>query len=215
MERKTNLTFTKEEIFIYLIYTVGIIGHLTSSLLNYMKLLTPLTLLITGGVVLFSSLSKANKNFLAWIILTYVTTFSLEVIGVKTGLVFGSYWYGDTLGLKFLDVPVIIGFNWTMVILGAILLSEKFLNKRVMIIISASLMATVFDFFMEPSAIKLGYWNWSDSSVPLQNYFAWFFISMLFTILYFRMNIKLKSDLPIKFFATQFIFFIILFVFMR
>lgn len=215
MERKTNLTFTKEEIFIYLIYTVGIIGHLTSSLINYMKLLTPLTLLITGGVVLFYSLSKANKNFLAWIILTYVTTFSLEVIGVKTGLVFGSYWYGDTLGLKFLDVPVIIGFNWTMVILGAILLSEKFLNKKVLTIISASLMATVFDFFMEPSAIKLGYWNWSDSSVPLQNYFAWFFISMLFTILYFRMNIKLKSDLPIKFFATQFIFFIILFVFMR
>lgn len=215
MERKTNLTFTKEEIFIYLIYTVGIIGHLTSSLINYMKLLTPLTLLITGGVVLFSSLSKSNKNFLAWIILTYITTFSLEVIGVKTGLVFGSYWYGVTLGLKFLDVPVIIGFNWTMVILGAILLSEKFLNKKVLTIISASLMATVFDFFMEPSAIKLGYWNWSDSSVPLQNYFAWFFISMLFTILYFRMNIKLKSDLPIKFFATQFIFFIILFVFMR
>lgn len=215
MERKKNLNLSKEEIFIYLIYTVGIIGHLTNSLLNYMKYLTAFTLLLTGGVVLFTTIKEASKKFLSWIIVTYITTFSLEVIGVKTGLVFGSYWYGDTLGLKLFNVPVIIGFNWTMVILGAILLSEKFFNKKLLVVFSASIMATTFDFFMEPTAIKLGYWNWSDIFVPLQNYLAWFIISTVFTILYFRMNIKLKSDLPIKFFLTQFVFFIILFVFMR
>ncbi|AFH48105.1 Hypothetical protein IALB_0393 [Ignavibacterium album JCM 16511] len=215
MERKKNIILSKEEIFIYLIYTVGIVGHLTEPLVKYMKLLTPLTLLLTGGVVLFSSMANAKNNFLMWIILTYVITFSLEVIGVKTGLVFGSYWYGDTLGYKVLDVPLIIGFNWTMVILGAILLSEKLFDNKFLVVISASIMATLFDFFMEPTAIKLGYWKWSEISVPVQNYFAWFVISLMFTLLYFRMSIKLNSDLPIKFFVTQFIFFIILFVFMR
>lgn len=215
MERKKTLRLSKEEIFIYLIYSVGIAGHLTHSLLNYMKFLTPLTLLLTGGLVLFSSLNNASKNYLIWILITYIITFLLEVIGVKTGLIFGSYWYGETLGLKFLDVPVIIGFNWTMVILGAILLSEKFFSRKIFILLSASLMATLFDFFMEPSAIKLGYWNWSDVSVPLQNYFAWFLISLIFSIIYFRMDIKLNTDLPIKFFLTQFVFFITLFVFMR
>lgn len=215
MEVKKIIRLTKEEIFIYLIYSVGIAGHLTNSLVNYMKLLTPLTLLLTGGVVLFSSLKHSSKNYLFWILITYITTFALEVIGVKTGLVFGSYWYGETLGLKVLDVPVIIGFNWTMVILGAILLSEKFFSRKIFILISASLMATLFDFFMEPSAIKLGYWNWSGISVPLQNYFAWFIISFIFSNIYFRMNIKVTSDLPIKFFVTQFVFFITLFVFRR
>lgn len=215
METTKNINLKKEEIFIYLIYTVGIIGHLTSPLLTYMKLLTPFTLLLTGGVVLVSSMNKASKNFILWVAVIYITTLLLEVIGVKTGLVFGSYWYGDTLGFKFLGVPMIIGFNWTMVILGAILLSEKIFKEKIFIIISASVMATIFDFFMEPTAIKLGYWNWSNVSVPIQNYLAWFFISLAFTILYFRMSIKLKSDLPIKFFATQFIFFIILYVFMR
>lgn len=215
METKKNINLTKEEIFIYLIYIVGIIGHLTSPLLTYMKLLTPFTLLLTGGVVLFSSMNKASKNFILWVAVTYIITLLLEVIGVKTGIIFGSYWYGDTLGFKFLGVPMIIGFNWTMVILGAILLSEKIFNKKIFIIISASVSATIFDFFMEPTAIRLGYWNWSKISVPIQNYLAWFIISLAFTILYFRMNIKLNSDLPIKFFATQFIFFIILFVFMR
>lgn len=215
MERKKTLKLSKEEIFLYLIYTVGVIGHLTNALLDYMKLLTPLTLLLTGGVVLFSTIKNSKNNFIIWAIVTYIITFLLEVIGVKSGIIFGSYWYGETLGAKFLNVPLIIGFNWIMVILGAILLTEKILNNKILITITASLLATIFDFFLEPTAIKLGYWNWTDISVPLQNYFAWFVISLLFTILYFKMSIKVKTDLPIKFFLTQLIFFLILFGFMR
>lgn len=215
MERKKNLKLSKEEIFIYLIYFVGIVGHLTNPLLAYMKLLTPMTLLLTGGVVLFSTLKNSKTDFLICIIITYITTFTLEVIGVKTGLIFGSYNYGNTLGLRIFEVPLIIGFNWTMVILGVILLSEKIFTNKILIAISAALMATIFDYFMEPSAIKLGYWSWSDISVPLQNYFAWFLISFVFTILYLLMKIKIETELPIKFFLTQFIFFVVLFGFMR
>lgn len=215
MERKKTLKLSKEEIFLFLIYTVGIIGHLTNALLDYMILLTPLTLLLTGGIVLLSTINNSKKNFIIWAIVTYIITFTLEVIGVKSGMIFGSYRYGDVLGVKFLNVPLIIGFNWIMVILGAILLTEKILNNKFLITITASLLATIFDFFLEPTAIKLGYWNWSDTSVPLQNYFAWFIISLLFTVLYFKMKINVNTDLPIKFFLIQFIFFIILFVLMR
>lgn len=215
MERKKTLKLSKEEIFLFLIYTVGIIGHLTNVLLDYMILLTPLTLLLTGGIVLLSTIKNSKNNFIIWAIVTYIITFTLEVIGVKSGMIFGSYSYGDVLGVKYLNVPLIIGFNWIMVILGAILLTEKILNNKFIITITASLLATIFDFFLEPTAIKLGYWNWSDTSVPLQNYFAWFIISLLFTVLYFKMKINVKTDLPIIFFLIQFIFFIILFVLMR
>ncbi|MCA2004179.1 MAG: carotenoid biosynthesis protein [Ignavibacterium sp.] len=215
MERKKNLKLSKEEICIYLIYFVGIAGHLISPLLAYMKLLTPIALFITGGIVLFSTLKNSNTYLLVWLIITYITTFILEVIGVKTGLIFGSYSYGNTLGLKIFDVPLIIGFNWTMIILGVILLSEKFFTNKILITLSASLIATIFDYFMEPSAIKLEYWNWTDIMIPLQNYLAWFLISFVFAALYLRLRIKIETDLPIKFFLTQFIFFLILFGFMR
>lgn len=215
MERKKNLKLSKEEIFIYLIYFVGIVGHLISPLLAYMKLLTPIALFLTGGIVLFSTLKNSNTYLLVWLIITYITTFILEVIGVKTGLIFGSYSYGNTLGLKIFDVPLIIGFNWTMIILGVILLSEKFFTNKILITLSASLIATIFDYFMEPSAIKLEYWNWTDIMIPLQNYLAWFLISFVFAALYLRLRIKIETDLPIKFFLTQFIFFLILFGFMR
>lgn len=215
MERKKTFNLTKEELFIYIIYLVGIIGHLIPSLIVYMKMLTPLTLLLTGGVVFISTLNKSESNFLYWAVITYLITFSLEVIGVKTGIVFGSYWYGDTLGLKFLNVPLIIGFNWILVILGAIILCLKYIKNPVYISLISALLATLFDFFLEPTAIKLGYWNWSSVFVPIQNYLAWFIISLLFAVLYFQMKIKVRNDLPAKFFLTQLLFFITLFFLMR
>lgn len=215
MERKKTFNLTKEELFIYIIYLVGIIGHLIPSLIVYMKMLTPLTLLLTGGVVFISTLNKSESNFLYWAVITYLITFSLEVIGVKTGIVFGSYWYGETLGLKFLNVPLIIGFNWILVILGAIILCLKYIKNPVYISLISALLATLFDFFLEPTAIKLGYWNWSSVSVPIQNYLAWFIISLLFAVLYFQMKIKVRNDLPAKFFLTQLLFFITLFFLMR
>jgi len=215
MERKKTLAISKEEIFLYIIYTVGVIGHLTAPLQSYMKMLTPLTLLLTGGIVLLTAIKNSKQVFLLWAVVTYIITFSLEVIGVKTGLIFGAYWYGETLGVKFLNVPLIIGFNWIMIILGAIILSEKFITNKIMVSLSAAILATLFDVFLEPTAIRFGYWNWSDISVPIQNYVAWFFISLLFSVLYFSMRIKVNTDLPVKFFLTQFVFFIILYFFMR
>ena len=39
---------------------------------------------------------------------------------------------------------------------------------------------TIFDLFMEPAVIKLGYWQWLNGTIPFQNYLAWFVISALF-----------------------------------
>lgn len=43
---------------------------------------------------------KPQKNFLLWFFIIYILTFSLEVAGVKTGLIFGDYFYGNNLGFK-------------------------------------------------------------------------------------------------------------------
>lgn len=219
-------------------YAVGIAGHLIDTTLQLMKTLTPFTLLLTGGVVLFYSIKnseqisnkipnefnstlnritpeKINSQLVSWVILTYLITFFLEVIGTKTGIVFGSYQYGNTLGLKLFDVPLIIGFNWVLVVIGAILLAKKFFNDEIFIALATGLFAVIFDFFLEPIAIKLDYWNWQNNQIPLQNYAAWFVIAFLFSILFQKMKIEIKSDLAKKYFLTQLIFFLSLFLFMR
>ena len=40
-----------------------------------------------------------------------------EAIGVNTGLLFGTYEYGANLGFKIFGVPLIIGVNWTVLII--------------------------------------------------------------------------------------------------
>lgn len=196
-------------------YAVGVISHLIDYLLPLMKTLTPFTLLLTGGVVLFFSSKNSNGNLILWVIVTYLITYFLEVIGVKTGLVFGDYAYGNTLGLKLFDVPLIIGFNWVLVVLGAIKLSLKIFDDYFFVALFTGIFSVVFDFFLEPIAIKLDYWNWEGIKVPLQNYFAWFVIAFLFSILFQKMKLKIQSTLVEKYFLTQLIFFVILFFFMR
>ncbi len=196
-------------------YTVGVAGHLIDFTLPLMKILTPFTLLLTGGVVLFFSQKSSDNKLLFWVIITYSITFTLEVIGVKTGFIFGNYSYGKTLGLNLFEVPLIIGFNWVLVVMGSIQLSKRFFNDYFFIALFTGIFAVIFDFFLEPIAIRLDYWSWEGNHVPLQNYIAWFVIAFLFFILYQKMKIILNSTLAEKYFLTQLTFFIILFLFMR
>jgi putative membrane protein len=46
------------------------------------------------------------------------------------------------------------------------------------VIVDGALMATAFDWIMEPAAIKLGFWSWTGGEVPLLNYLTWFMVSL-------------------------------------
>lgn len=212
MEIKKNLINNKEIYFLYLIFGVGILGHLIYSLRELMLLLTPITLLLTGTLVLYSSYKKSNK-FLQWIVLTYILTFILEVIGVKTGLVFGEYKYGTILGLKLFEVPLIIGFNWVLIILGTISVTQLITGNKFTKSLIAATLSVLFDLVLEPIAIKLDYWQWKQNIIPIQNYFAWFLIALISASLFSRLKVRIQSSLSIHYLLVQFIFFVSLLLF--
>lgn len=197
-----------------IIFIVGTIGHLLNTTRELMILLTPYTLILTMGLVFYSLLNTQNIKLLFWFILTYLITFLIEVVGVKTGVIFGNYIYGNTLGIKVFDVPLLIGLNWVFVILGSILIAEQISKKIIIIILISSTAALTFDIILEPVAIKLDYWNWAMGNIPTQNYIAWFVISLIATILFVLMKIKIKSDLTKNYFLIQLLFFLILNLFL-
>ncbi len=197
-------------VFIYLMFAVGITGHMLNILLPLMLFLTPYTLLLLGLFVLFYSYQKGNYLLLLWCFVTYVFTFLLEVIGVASGLIFGNYIYGDVLGFQLLNVPIIIGFNWVMVILGAIKITDYLKIKPPFNFLLTALLAVLFDFILEPVAISLNYWQWENVSVPFHNYAAWFFISLIAVYFYHSLKIKNDSTIAIHYFIAQCIFFIII-----
>jgi len=177
--------------------------------------LTPLTLLLTGVVTLYSSFQKGNLKLIFWCLLVYTLTFSLEVAGVKTGYIFGSYYYGDVLGLKLLDVPLIIGFNWVVIILGAIGIASRIHKSALQIALLTGTFAVLFDIMLEPVAVKLGYWTWGGGFIPLQNYYAWFAISFFASIFGSKLKLDLEDSLFVYYFLIQFTFFILLSFFLN
>ena len=96
---------------IYIMFGVGVIGHIVPLTHDLMIFLTPFFLFGMGIFVIHPTILKKDFKGLSWIFITYLVTFTIEVIGVRTGLVFGKYTYGPTLGSHFLEVPVVIGFN--------------------------------------------------------------------------------------------------------
>jgi putative membrane protein len=215
MEKQSFIVKHKEIFFLYLIFIVGITGHLIYSFREIMLQLTSATLLITGLVVFYFSLKTANKNFIYWAIITYIITFMLEVIGVKTGIVFGNYNYGSTLGIKIFAVPLMIGFNWVFVILGSISISKCITKNILLAGLLAACFSLLFDFALEPIAIKLNYWNWNGVDIPLQNYLAWFAIAFAASLLFALLKVQIKSSITIHYLVIQFVFFVILFLFYK
>lgn len=210
MEIKKIIVKYKESFLIFLMFFGGLTGHLFPMTKTFMLILTPYTLLFLGVLVLYHTNKTAESNFLLWITITYLFTFLIEVIGVKTGLVFGDYVYGKSLGFKVLDVPLIIGLNWTLVILGSIVFVKLFINDIFISSFLASLIAVIFDFVMEPVAVKLDYWSWTYNIIPLQNYLAWFILAFISSAIFNLLKIKIGSKLPVTYVIAQLVFFITL-----
>lgn len=210
MEAKKNRI---EEIITYIlviIYAVGIAGHFISSLRDLMLLLTPFVLILSAVLVMFPVYKSKNKNILLWFTVVFLFTIILEIVGVKTGQIFGHYNYGGVLGLKLFEVPVIIGINWALVLAGAIVITEKTSFPILIKIIIAGIMATAFDILLEPVAVKFGYWIWLDNYIPLRNYLAWFLIACFSSSLFYLLKLKVESKLFERYYFIQFIFFFVL-----
>jgi bisanhydrobacterioruberin hydratase len=214
VERTEVIKLNKSLLFLIIMYSVGVIGHLTPALRSLMISLTPFTLLLTGGVTLLSSGLKSNFKLIVWCVIVYAMTFSLEVTGVKTGYVFGSYSYGNVLGLKLFEVPLIIGFNWVVIILGAVGIASRIHQNSLQIALLTSTFAVLFDIMLEPVAINLGYWTWENGFIPLQNYYAWFGIAFFASLFGNKLKLDLEDSLFIYYFLIQFTFFILLSIFM-
>ncbi len=213
MEGKKNFLKNKDVLavlFLVIIFSVGIAGHLISSLKPLMTGLTPWTLLICGGVVFYSVIRSDSPNFILWFFTTYVVTFIIEAAGVNTGMIFGEYSYGEVLGPGIFGTPLIIGLNWVFVLTGLIILSEKLFYKTSLLVIFSAALAVVFDYFMEPVAVKLAYWIWLGGDIPFQNYAAWYFTALIAAVLFRIFKVKVNSFVPVYYVAIQFIFFLIL-----
>jgi uncharacterized membrane protein len=132
-------------------------------------------------------------------------TFAAEYIGVKTGMLFGTYHYGNVLGpLAFNTVPYLVPLSWFMFMYGGTLITNEvmgwgveksgidFVPKGVAVIAFAlvdSFLITALDMLIDPLWVSRGTWTWTEITnlppahlyynIPVHNYFGWLATSFI------------------------------------
>jgi putative membrane protein len=155
----------------------------------------------------------ADKKFLFAFFSIAFLGFIIEVIGVKTGLVFGKYSYGDGLGFKLLEVPLIISINWAMLIFAGIrIVSSIFANKIASLVVAASLV-TLIDLIIEQVAPKLDFWQFEGGLPGLHNYLGWIGVAFFTSYFFYPTIIKGNRPVSLIILILQIIFFNSLFIF--
>lgn len=197
-------------IVLIIFYTVGIAGigfGLDAEMVN----LSWMNLSLTGGLVL---LNVAVKNRPFWIFsgAVFFSGLLVEIIGVQTGFPFGSYWYGESLGLKLWGAPLVIGLNWWLLTYCSCNLVQSSIpgNNLIKSALAAAAMLGL-DALIEPLCSTLDFWHWQDSNIPLENYVSWFIIAFVFNYFYFNFFKDQKPNpLASIAFLVQVLFFAIL-----
>jgi len=148
-----------------------------------------------------------QKDFIRFAIFLFIAGFAVEMIGVQTGKIFGSYHYGYALGFKLKDVPLIIGLNWVILILATQTIASRFTKNIFNIAVIGATLMVLLDVLIEQIASTYQFWHWQNDIIPLQNYIAWFVISFFFHGLGASLKFEKSNPLAIFIFALQFIFF--------
>ncbi|SEO93485.1 putative membrane protein [Mucilaginibacter gossypiicola] len=195
---------------IFLFHLVGIIGFIIPSLTALFITLVPWHLLLMLGVIIYSH-DAFNIKFLLFALITFIAGFMAEYIGVHTGLFFGHYRYDSTLGAKLLDIPLMIGVNWFLLIysVGVVLRRSRFNNKLIRMLAGAIIL-TMLDMLIEPIAIRFDYWHWLDGNIPFKNYACWFVLSALLLFIFEQFKFNRQGNVGPTLLIAQFVFFAVL-----
>ncbi|WBO84092.1 carotenoid biosynthesis protein [Hymenobacter yonginensis] len=166
----------------------------------------PLNLLLTLGLLLAFQ-PERSATFWWFCLVAMAVGFGVEVAGIRTGLLFGFYEYGSTLGLKWLGVPLIIGANWLMLTYTAGILARYLPIPDFLRALVATLLMVGLDACLEPVAVRFDFWQWRFDVIPLQNFKGWFAVSLILQVFFNRTQFEKRNPLAAFVYMLQLLFF--------
>ena len=189
-------------------HTVGVFG-IKSDSKDYFLSLSFMNLMLSF-IVLLIARKQFSTKFLLGVLTVFCLGIGVEWIGIHTGYLFGSYSYGENLGVKLDGVPLIIGVNWVVLTICSCTLSDFLLKKNLVsrALLSAALM-TGLDFLIEPVAIVSDYWTWTGE-IPAYNYLCWFVISFIIHLGWYKLKLSEENKVPLALYCILVVFFVVL-----
>lgn len=194
--------------FLIAVYAAGLFGMHISATSALFTSLVPLTLWFTAFICVIYY-PNPDRNAYVMLFALALAGWFVEVVGVKTGQIFGSYAYGETLGFQINRVPITIGLNWLILVIvtNAVVAEWNIAGHIGKAALGAGLM-TALDLLIEPVAIHFDFWQWAGNTIPVQNFGAWWLISFFFHWVYNSAGLSTKSSLFRLIAVLQFCFFL-------
>ncbi len=197
--------------FLILVYVSGSIGFVVNP--SFFSPFTPYTLLLTCFVFLINS-PLVDKKFILSFFSIAILGFIIEVVGVKTGVVFGKYVYGDGLGIKLLNVPLIISINWAILTCAGIIVVNSFITNKFFALIVSAFLVTLVDLLIEQVAPKLDFWQFENGGPDIHNYLGWIGVTFFMSYFFYPIIIKGNRSVSLIILILQIIFFTSLHLFL-
>jgi bisanhydrobacterioruberin hydratase len=193
-------------IIVPLMHLAGFLGLQLSATQSLFKAFVPFHLLTSVAVLLIFH-TDWNRPAVLFCLIAYFVGFLIEALGVYTGVIFGHYHYGATLGPKVLNVPLVIGANWLTLIYSAGVIANQWHSANWIKALLAAGMVVGIDTLIEPVAIRLDFWSWVGGTIPFQNYVAWYIISFGLLWLFYKLPFSKQNRMAGLLLACQAVFF--------
>jgi uncharacterized membrane protein len=217
--KRRHITRDLPRVGIWFFFICGSALHSFEWSRGFMQDLDALILGLTSlaSCLLFLQSSSQKTLCTAWMITCCLGGYFAEVIGVHTGYLFGSYYYGTVLGPAIWGVPLLMGFAWMKLMVLTFALASSLLRYPVRAALFGAFLATTYDIVLEQAALHLGYWTWLTAKIPLWNYICWFFISFLLLLPAMRWRIASHpfSAVLRDLFFTEEIYFLLIVILTR
>ena len=151
---------------IWLFHVSGIIGIIYSDASLFIGA-TPINLALSF-ILLMINVERSKEVFFL-VLLCFITGMFAEIVGVKYGFIFGEYFYGEALGPKFMEVPIMIGVNWCVLVFITGFIVQLFFDSTWARVAVAIGLMLFLDLVMEPIAPVLDFWTFESGYASFQN----------------------------------------------
>ncbi len=206
------LSIHRLEKFVIWFYIIAFFGIIFPFSNKFFITLIPWAMLFNLGIVMAFHMPEFNLKSKLVFFTIALAGFSIEAIGLNTGMAFDNYTYSETLGVKLFNTPLILGVNWLLIIYCSSAIASLIRTNVYKKVLIASLIVMVYDIILEGIVGSLGMWQWSGGSTPVYNYAVWFIVALVFHTFIKIMNVRIWNRLAITIFLAQALFFLGLFI---
>jgi uncharacterized membrane protein len=146
-----------------------------------------IVVVFAAACVLHAATSRGLRAAATLLAITAGPGFAVEVLGVHTGVPFGSYAYGSSLGARVLGVPPVIALAWTMLAWPSAIAARRLVRGFLARVVVGAWALAAADLFLDPQMVAAGQWTWRDPSphlpgvpgVPLTDYAGWLAVAVV------------------------------------